>query len=343
MVMDGAGSTVGGGIGWRIRAGRDADATALIALIWSCWSGYPGIRMDVDREMPELRALAAYYARAGGALWVAETDGAVSGMIAAAPREGTEWEICRVYVQPALHGSGLAHALLDRAERHAVAAGATRLALWSDTRFDRAHRFYEKRSFVRHGPVRVLNDISNSLEFGYAKPVDGVEVLDIAAATSAAGRLAGILIACADRGDHMPFLPPVAPGKALAFWRRAALDVGADQRVIVAAWQNRVLLGVGTLDLGTPENQRHRAEVQNVLVDPGARRRGLGRQILQTLASAAAIHGRSLLTLHTSTGGAAATLFRTAGWREAGHIPRFTQEADGSQHEAAFFWKQIAD
>jgi GNAT superfamily N-acetyltransferase len=159
------------GAPWLIRSGRDADGPALIALIWSCWSAYPGIRMDVDREMPELHALATYYTEQGGALWVAETGGSMSAMIATRPLHAAEWEICRVYVAPALHGSGLAHALLDLAEAHAVAAGAQRLVLWSDTRFTRAHRFYEKHSYVRQDQVRVLNDISNSLEFGYAKPV----------------------------------------------------------------------------------------------------------------------------------------------------------------------------
>ena len=159
---------------WLIRPGRDSDGPAMIALIWSCWSAHPGIKMDVDLEMPELRALGSFYSNLGGALWVAESDGQVRGMIAVHPIDKAVWEICHVYVGPALHGSGLGHAVLDQAERHAIAAGAERLVLWSDTRFERAHQFYEKRSYVRAGPIRVLNDISNSLEFGYAKPVDGV-------------------------------------------------------------------------------------------------------------------------------------------------------------------------
>jgi GNAT superfamily N-acetyltransferase len=159
--------------GWLIRPGQDADGTAMIALIWACWSGYPGIRMDVDREMPELHALGTYYAEKGGALWVAGSDVKIVGMVAVRPTDGATWEICRLYVEPSLHGSGIAHALLDQAERHAIAAGAQRLVLWSDTRFERAHRFYEKRCFLRFGPVRALNDISDSLEFGYAKPVSG--------------------------------------------------------------------------------------------------------------------------------------------------------------------------
>ena len=115
---------------------------------------------------------------------------------------------------PSLHGSGLGHRLLDVAEAHAIAAGASRLVLWSDTRFDRAHRFYEKRSYVRSGPVRVLEDISNSLEYGFAKPVNGIEVLDAAAAASAIPRLSDILIACVEEGAGVSFLPPLAPEAA---------------------------------------------------------------------------------------------------------------------------------
>jgi GNAT superfamily N-acetyltransferase len=327
------------GARWRIRSGQDSDGPALIALIWACWSAYPGIRMDVDREMPELHALATYY---GGALWVAEAGGAVCGMIAVRPLLAGEWEVCRVYVDPAMHGSGLGHALLDVAERHAIARGAGRLMLWSDTRFDRAHRFYEKRSYVRYGPVRVLHDISNSLEFGYAKPFEGVESLDIAAATSAVERLAAILIACVDAGASVSFLKPLAPDEARAFWQRAATGVGAGQRVIVAAWRDGILVGTGTLDLGTPETQPHRGDVQMILVDPGSQRRGLGRQILRALEHAAATRGRSLLTSETCAGEVGEAMFRVEDWQEAGRIAGFTRDADGSAHATVFFWKQIA-
>ncbi len=155
-----------------LRAGRDADAEGFIALIGACWSEYPGIVFDVDGELPELRALASHYAVKGGALWAAEADGRVVGMIAVAPCSGADaWEIGRLYVLPAWRGGGLAHRLLDTAEAHARAGHAARLVLWSDTRFERAHRFYEKRGYRRDGPIRALNDKSNTLEFGYAKPL----------------------------------------------------------------------------------------------------------------------------------------------------------------------------
>jgi len=172
-----------------LRPGHDDDADGFVALVGRCWADYPGVVLDIEHEERRLLTLASYYAEQGGALWVAEDAGAVAGMAAAVPAGEGAWEIAKVYVHPDRHGTGLAHRLLDGAERHAVGAGAVRLVLWSDTRFLRAHRFYEKRSYVRDGPVRALDDLSRSLEFAYAKPIDGIMALGPAAATSAAATI----------------------------------------------------------------------------------------------------------------------------------------------------------
>jgi len=126
--------------------------------------------LDVDREAPELRALATYYAGRGGACWVA---GEVDGMVATVPEAAGAWEICRVYVHPELHGAGLGQRLLDVAEAHAMAAGADALVLWTDTRFHRAHRFYEKHGYARTGETRELHDLADTVEYRYAKAVSG--------------------------------------------------------------------------------------------------------------------------------------------------------------------------
>lgn len=124
--------------------------------------------MDLDGENPELRRFASHCAEHGGAAWVAE---GVAGVVAAVPlEEDGAWEIKRLYVDRAQRGTGLAQALLETAEAHATAQGAVRLVLWSDTRFDAAHRFYERHGYRRSGGIRALGDRSRSLEFHYAKP-----------------------------------------------------------------------------------------------------------------------------------------------------------------------------
>jgi GNAT superfamily N-acetyltransferase len=153
-----------------LRAGRDEDAADFIALIGGCWAEYPGCVMDVDGEVPELRALASFFSRHGGALWVAEMAGRMVGMVGTKPLEDGAWEICKMYVAADCRGGGVAAALIDAAEAYARAGGATRMKLWTDTRFERAHRFYEKRGYVRLGPDRVLHDLSNSVEHHYIKP-----------------------------------------------------------------------------------------------------------------------------------------------------------------------------
>ena len=324
-----------------IRPGRDADAEGFIALIGTCWSMYPGVKLDVDGEEPHLRALATHYAEQGGALWAAERDGAIAGMIATRPLDSGTWEICKVYVAPDLHGTGLGHALLDTAEAHAIAAGATRLALWSDTRFDRAHRFYEKRSYVRSGPIRVLHDISNSLEFAYAKPVDGIEVLDAAAAVSAEPRLLAILTACVAEGAGVSFLPPLGRETARGFWRKVATDVANGSTILLAAWSGGVLAGTVSLALVGIQNQPHRAEVAKLLVDLAIRRRGLARALMLRLEQEAAARGRTLLNLDTQTGGGAERLYRSLGWTELGVMPGHAVLMDGTLGDTTFFWKQL--
>nr|WP_264185531.1 GNAT family N-acetyltransferase [Roseicella aerolata] len=327
-----------------LRPARDADAEGFIALIGACWAEYPGCILDVDGEVPELRALATWFAGQGGAVWTAERDGRIVGMVGTRPLRSDEaWEVCRMYVAAGERGSGLAARLLERAEAHAREAGAARLVLWSDTRFEQAHRFYEKRSYVRQGAIRVLDDLSKSLEFRYAKPLRGlvVEALDAAAAASAERRLAEILIACVQAGASLSFLPPLAPEAARGFWRKLASDVAAGHRLLLVAWLDGVLAGTVQVDCDTPQNQPHRAAIARLLVDPAARRQGIGRALMLQAEAVAARAGRSLLVLDTVAGSAAEALCRELGWQEAGRIPEYALDAGGRLHPAVLFWKRL--
>ncbi len=327
-----------------LRPGRDADAQGFITLIGDCWADYPGCILDLEREEKPLFALASYYAAGGGALWTAEQDGKVVGMVATRPLgQDRAFEICRMYVAKAAHGSGLAQRLLAMAEAHAVAAGAERLVLWTDTRFDRAHRFYEKQSYVRQGAIRILDDLSKSLEFRYAKPARGlqIEALDAAAAASAEARLAEILIGCVDAGASVHFLPPLARDTARDFWRKVTTAVAGGGRLLLGAWQDGVLAGTVQLDMAMPQNQPHRAEVVKLLVHPDHRRRGIGRALMQRVEQAAARHGKRLLVLDTASGDAGEQLYRSLDWQEAGRIPRFCLMADGSYADTVLFWKEL--
>lgn len=326
-----------------LRAGRDDEADAYIALIGACWAEYPGNVMDVDGELPELRALASYFAQQGGALWSAEQAGRLVGMVATRPLGDGAWELCKMYATPGQRGSGLAQTLIGTAEDFARAHGGTRIKLWTDTRFDRAHRFYEKQSYVRFGPLKVHNDLSNSIEFAYAKPLAGVVVerLDAAGAVSAEFRLGEILRACVDAGASVSYLPPLAPATAASFWRKASSAVAQGTRVLLAAWADGVLAGTVMLDLDMSPNQPHRADVQKLLVHPDIRRRGLARLLMDRLEQEARTVGRNLLTLDTRAGDTAEAIYAASGWTRAGSIPGFTLNPDLTLDGTVIFWKQV--
>lgn len=324
-----------------LRPGSDADAEAFIRLIRDAWAEFPGCVFDLDAELPELRALASYFAASGGRLWLSEDQ---RGMVATRPlgADGA-WEICRLYVDVAARGSGLAHALLDAAEAHARDAGAERLVLWTDTRFEAAHAFYEKRGYVRAGAIRILDDLSKSLEFRYAKPLKGlvVEALDAAAAASAERRLADILIGCVAEGASVSFLPPMPREKARAFWKRVSTEVAQNHRLLLVAWLDGVLAGTVQLALESQENQPHRVEVEKLLVDPALRRRGVGTALVRRAEQAAERLGRKLMTLDTRGEAAGEALYRRLGWQEAGRIPRCELDADRVKQDVVFFFKEV--
>jgi ribosomal protein S18 acetylase RimI-like enzyme len=326
-----------------LRPSRDDDAPGIIALVAACWAEYPGCVMDLDGENPELRRFASYCAAGGGAAWVAEESGEIAGMIAAVPLGPGEWEVKRLYVDGASRGTGLARRLLALAESHARDGGAQRLVLWTDTRFDRAHRFYERESYIRAGPIRALGDRSNSLEFRYAKPLGpvAVERLDAAGAASAERRLAAILVACVDAGAAVTFLPPLDLGVARAYWRSVSTEAATGKVVLLTAWSDGEMVGTVQVGLDTPPNQPHRAEVRKLLVHPGARRRGVGQALMRCAEEEAARAGRRLITLDTRAGDAAEVLYRASGWHEAGRFPGYALNGDGSEHDAVLFWKRV--
>ena len=326
-----------------VRAGHDRDAAAIIALIADCWSEYPGCVMDLDGENPHLRAPASHYASRGGCLAVAEIEGRVVGTVSCQADGPDRLELKGLYVARDQRGTGVADGLLAVVEDTARASGAARLVLWSDTRFTRAHRFYERRGYVASGAVRALRDRANTLEYPYAKPMEAVAVerLDAGAASSAIRALAGILVATVADGASVSFTAPIVSDDAERFWRRTARGVAEGREILLAGWHDGMLAGTVTVTPAWQPDGRHRASLSKLLVHPAARRRGVGHALLEAAEREALGAGRTLLTLDTAPDGPAARLYRRCGYREAGRIPDYTRRHDGTPEETALFWHAL--
>ncbi len=144
--------------------------------------------------------------------------------------------------------------------------------------------------------------------------------------------LSEILHAIVHRGAGVSFVLPYSLDDARTFWRERVLPgvLAGTKRVLVARQDGRIV-GTAQLELAMPPNQRHRAEVNKMLVHPDLQRRGIARALMVALEGAARAEGRTLLTLDTWTGSHAEALYRSLGYVTVGVIPRF---ASGSTTKA---------
>ena len=153
-----------------IRPATDEDGAAVIEIIRTCWSAFPGVIFDIDLEMPELRRFAAHYASIAGRSWVAERDGHVVGCVATSPDvESGAWMLHKLNVLPEARRRGIGMALVREAETAARAQGAVRMVLWSDSRFVASHALYESLGYKRMPETRELHDLSNTVEYGFRR------------------------------------------------------------------------------------------------------------------------------------------------------------------------------
>jgi ribosomal protein S18 acetylase RimI-like enzyme len=147
--------------------------------------------------------------------------------------------------------------------------------------------------------------------------------------------LAAVLHACVHAGASVSFVLPFSHQDAKAFWSGQVLpEVAAGNRSVLIARSGGNIVGTVQLDLATPPNQPHRAEVKKLLVHPDARRRGIARSLMVAVEVEALRAQRTLLTLDTVTGGAAEPLYLSLGYMVAGVIPGYALNFDSSVLES---------
>lgn len=142
------------------------DVAPVIALIGRVFDVY-GLAFDPAVEVPDLLEYARHYAPPRGTFFVVRARGAAVGSVGVERLDATSAELHRLYLDPELWGRGLGRALVEAALAWCRAVGLRRVILWSDTRFDRAHRLYEQLGFTRRGERTIEGDVNESCEYGY--------------------------------------------------------------------------------------------------------------------------------------------------------------------------------
>ena len=153
-----------------IAPARDDQAEGLIELIGGVFDEYPGMVTDVDGEMPELRAIATAFAKKGGEFWTATVGARVVGCVGyTATADPERIELKKLYVAKDHRRRGLAARLCDLVEDAARHRGASAVELWSDVKFEDAHRFYQRRGYQPDGRTRELHDLSDTVEYYFRR------------------------------------------------------------------------------------------------------------------------------------------------------------------------------
>jgi ribosomal protein S18 acetylase RimI-like enzyme len=134
---------------------------------------------------------------------------------------------------------------------------------------------------------------------------------------------------------------PLAPETAAAFWAGSLAAADAGRRVVLGARIEGALVGAVTLDLETPPNQPHRADIAKLMTSLAWRGRGVARALMAEAERMAAARGRSLLTLDTAEEDGAAGLYERLGYTFAGSIPDYAFKPQGGLTATRIYFKRI--
>jgi GNAT superfamily N-acetyltransferase len=172
-------------------------------------------------------------------------------------------------------------------------------------------------------------------------------MLEIRELTASDGRqylpaLANVLLDCVEGGASVSFMAPLPRATAESFFEKVVQDVEQGHRILLAAFTDSDLVGTVQVQLATPPNQPHRADVAKLLVLRSARGQGVAARLMEQAEQASRLAGKTLLVLDTVTGGTAERLYTRMGWTKAGIIPNYALFPDGRLCDTTIFWKQLS-
>ena len=141
-----------------LRSFTGDDQEGVIAMIDQVYQEY-GDRLCLEGADADLTDIPATYLQAGGSFVVlaGETILGSHALLPLDPSTAT-CTFRRLYLDSSLRGTGWGEKLMDWAIEQARQEEFERVEFWSDTRFTRAHHFFERIGFQRDGRIREMSD-----------------------------------------------------------------------------------------------------------------------------------------------------------------------------------------
>jgi putative acetyltransferase len=168
-----------------IRAAEAADAAKAVEVVRAVYDEY-GFTWDEGDYHADLYDLKTHYLDAGHRFWIAEDGGRALGVVALEIFEripgdaatsvlhggkvrvgGADCSLERLYVRPDCRRGGVGTALFQTCLHAGRSLGRSLMEIWSDKRFEAAHRLYGRFNAVTVGE-RICDDPDESPEWGLA-------------------------------------------------------------------------------------------------------------------------------------------------------------------------------
>jgi putative acetyltransferase len=167
----------------RVRQADNRDVQAVVRVIRAVFDEFE-FTWDEQEYHADLYNLDHHYTSRGWPFFVAEIDGEVVGTVALGVFDpvpgdigcktlvngvvrvgGADCSLERLYVHPRARRQGVGKELLERTLDEARRQGRTLMELWSDKRFEEAHRLYQRLGATIVGD-RICHDPDQSPEWG---------------------------------------------------------------------------------------------------------------------------------------------------------------------------------
>jgi GNAT superfamily N-acetyltransferase len=153
--------------------------------------------------------------------------------------------------------------------------------------------------------------------------------------------LAGVLVDCVEGGASVGYMAPFSQEEARRVYEAYAEEVEQGSRLLIAAFSEDTIVGTVQVVFAPHPNQPHRADIARMLVHRSARRRGIGRLLMERAEAEARAEGKTLLVLDTVTGDDAERLYERLGWTRVGVIPNYALYPDGRPCDTTVFFKEL--
>jgi len=147
-----------------------ADAPGVIALIGRVFDEY-GFVYDPAMEVADLLHFEAHYEAPRGTFFVVRSGNRIVGSVGAEQVDPSTAELHRLYLEADLRGRGRGRALVEAVIDWCRSRAISRLILWSDTRFEPAHRLYTRMGFRRIGERELAGDANQTREYLFERSV----------------------------------------------------------------------------------------------------------------------------------------------------------------------------